>query len=249
MRKSFIVSLLAVCILFFLPSVGDAFQNVCKVCNTQAELTDVRCKQCGNPLNKCLSCGTENEVQADFCVKCKEPLAEMRLLGTIDNDVREDLRLGDSTRARLERELKTIEHLLTTNPEKTEAYMYRRAKVFQQMNFSSREADAWQAFLDKFPESQKAGNAKAYLSEALRKWGYLFHQQGNKDAALGKFLEACQANPMNAEALTWTARTYYEKNMKKESGDYYLKVLEARPGDKTATHFLKIMKRPIPGGK
>ena len=220
----------------------SAFQNVCNSCNALAKLVDTHCKHCSEPLNKCLSCGTENQVAKNYCQKCYEPLAEMRLLGSIDPETRSKLRLGKSPRAVLERELQTIDHLLTIQPENEEVFLFRKAKIFQEMKFASRAANAWRHFLEKHPESEKVGTAKIYLSEALRHWGYLYYQQKNTKMALRRFEQATEANPANVEAWLWLGRLQNESGNNAESRKAYQKALELDKNNTTARHFLRRMR-------
>ena len=240
-----IIGLVAVFLLLVTIDVS-AIKNICGKCNERAELTDTICRQCKAPLNKCLECKFENPVSADYCLQCGEMLAEMRVLNTIDPELREELRLGQSDRAQLDREMARLTNLLEKEPAKAEIYLYRLAKIYKEMNFYSREAMAWKDYLEKYPNSPRLNRIKAFLSEALRQWGYLFFMQNEKDSAMKKFEEAVQANPMNSEAWLWVARMKNENNDKAGAAEGYLSALKARPGDKTAIHFLRSMKKSIP---
>jgi hypothetical protein len=223
-----------------------ALKNVCPNCGATAQLDQTHCAKCGRVLNKCLSCGTENKVAEDYCVTCFEPLAEMRILSTIASDVREELRLGASERAQLERELRKLEFQLEKDPANRKVYLYRRARIFRQMDFASREAQAWQEYLKEFPDTPKRRTIEAFLADALRKWGYLFYQQGQREEAMKRFKEAVAANPLCAEAWQWIGRLHSEAKEYQAAGDAYLEALKAKPGDKTSIHFLRGLKRPIP---
>ncbi len=248
MRFSIVLTilLLAVMLLTALPS--SAIRVICPQCGTLAELTDITCKKCGYALNKCLKCGTLNPVSADFCEgeECAEPLAEMRVLGRIDEETRNELRLGQSERAQLDRELQSIDYLLEKDPSKAGKLLFRRARIYQQMDFPAKEAIAWQEYLHQFPDTKKKAIITVFLSEALRKWGYLFYSQGNKEVALAKFEAATAANPANAEAWQWVGRMKSEAKENNAAADAYMKALEAEPGNKTAIHFLRKFKRQIP---
>jgi len=189
-----------------------------------------------------------NPVGANFCEgeDCAEPLAEMRVLGQIDEETRKELRLGESERAQLDRELQSIDYLLEQDPAKAKILLFRRARIFQQMNFPAKEATAWKEYLEKFPDTKKKSIIVVFLSEALRKWGYLFYMQDNKEAALDKFEAAVAANAANAEAWLWVGRMKGEAKENKASADAYMKALEADPGNKTAISFLRKLKRQIP---
>lgn len=225
-----------------------AIRVICPQCNALAELTDVNCRKCNQELNKCLKCGTLNPVSADFCegADCAEPLAEMRLLGQIDEETRKDLRLGQSERAQLDRELQSIGYRLEKDPSLAPKLLFRRARIFQQMDFPSKEAVAWQEYLQQFPETRKKSIITVFLSEALRKWGYLFYSQNDKETALAKFQAAAAANPANVDAWLWVGRMKSEAKENTAAADAYMKALEAEPGNRTAIHFLRKFKRQIP---
>ncbi|HNX75521.1 MAG TPA: tetratricopeptide repeat protein [Candidatus Rifleibacterium sp.] len=244
-KLSLLLMLVAV---FCLCGVTDAFaqRNICYECKTINTADAARCKNCTLALNLCLDCGTENPADKDFCTGCNASLAEMRILGRIDPKTRKELRLGESERAKIEKELIKIGYLLEQKPDDEEKLLYKKAMLLHRMNFFSREAETWREFLRKFPESQKKSTANAYLSVALRKWGYLFFSQKNKEGAGTLFAEATQANPMNHDAWNWLGRVKMETGKTDEAKAAYLKSLEASPGDKTAINFLRQLKAEIP---
>ncbi len=235
-------------VLFCLFSSSSAFaqRNICYECKTINKADASICKSCTLALNLCLDCNTENPADRDYCSKCNASLAEMRILGRIDPKTREDLKLGQSERAKIEKELMKIGYLLEKNPEDEEKLLYKRAMLLHRMNFFSREAETWREFLTKFPESKKKSAANAYLSVALRKWGYLLFSQKNKEGATALFVEATQANPMNYDAWNWLGRVKMEAGQREEAKAAYMKSLEANPGEKTAIHFLRNLKAKIP---
>ena len=235
-------------VLLMVATVPQAFaqRNVCNECQAVNEIDAIRCKDCLTPLNKCLDCGTENPADRDYCSKCNAPLAEMRVLGSIDEQTREDLKLGQSDRAVIDKELMKIAYLLEKKPEQAEKLIYQRSKLLNRMDFHSREAESWREFLQKFPDSKKKSSAKVFLAEALRKWAYLFYQQKDNESAMTMLQEAVEANPLNAEAWGWLGRIYNETGKKKEAGEAYLKALEARPGDQNFMHFLRQLRVNIP---
>ena len=237
---------LAILLLLATTIPGQAFKNACQKCSAIAEATDVVCPKCSEPLNRCSSCKEENPVCADYCLKCGDWLAEMRVLDSIDPDLREELKLGQSDRAQLEKKLANIEHQLTTEPEKAEKLLVQKAKAYQKMNFPAKTVAVVQEFLKKFPESKKAPRAKVVLSDSLRRWGNLFFEQGNKKLAREKFEQATVANPLNAEAWQWLGRVRSEASDQEGASEAYLAALQARPGDKTSIHFLRTLKTNIP---
>lgn len=241
-KRIFVVLIIA---LTFLAPVF-ALKNVCRNCRIMAETTDTLCKNCNKPLNQCLECKTENPVENNFCLRCGEPLAEMRVLSTIDEELREELKLGQSDRAQLESELSKLRNQLSISPEKAEIYQYRIAKIYKGMKFFAREAQEWQDYLNKFPENRRKNRVKAYLSEALRQWGYLFYQQRQKENALEKFTESVAMNPLNFEAWMWVGRVNQELKRNPEAGEAYLSALKAQPGNGMAMKFLKNLKKDFP---
>ncbi len=234
--------------LFCMFAASDLFaqRNICYECKAINASDSFKCKDCNIALNLCLDCNTENSANADYCSKCNAPLAEMRILGRIDAKTREDLKLGKSDRAQIDKELMKIAYLLEKEPERGEKLMYNRSKLLHRMDFHSREAESWREFLEKFPESPKKSVAKVYLSEALRKWGFLFFTQGNKESAMALFKEAVEENPMNTEAWQWVGRVNMEAGKYSEATAAYLKGLEATPGNSTCIHFLRKLKANIP---
>ncbi|MFZ2957829.1 MAG: tetratricopeptide repeat protein [Candidatus Ozemobacteraceae bacterium] len=232
--------------LFSMSCPVFALKNICPNCNTMADEKDSVCKKCSRPLNQCLDCGMQNIVTADACASCSADLAEMRVLGNIDPQVRDDLRLGQSDRAQLERALMRLDNLLEKQPEQAEMFLYRKAKTLQQLKFWPRAVEAWRMYLKRFPATSRKAKIDAYLSECFRQWGYLFYQQDQAELALEKFNAAVKANPMNAEAWRWVARVENEKNNKAKAADAYLEALKAEPGDKVTISFLKELKKPIP---
>lgn len=228
----------------FYPAVAQ--RNVCDDCRTINMPEDIRCKSCQTPLNLCLDCGTENAANADYCSKCNAPLAEMRILGRIDPKVREELKLGQSERAKIDKELTKIQYLLEKKPERAEKLIYKRSMLLHRMKFFSREAESWREFLTKFPESSKKSIAKIYLADSLRKWGYLFYTQKNIESAKNLFKEATETNPASHEAWQWLGRVLMETGSNTEAGEAYMKALEAKPGDKISINFLRKLKVAIP---
>ncbi|MBF0547930.1 MAG: tetratricopeptide repeat protein [Candidatus Riflebacteria bacterium] len=239
------VFLLAI-FIFSVFSGAYAFKNACPFCQKMADPPDTICRSCKRPLNQCLECQTLNPASADFCSSCTADLAEMRLLASIDPETRDDLRLGQSDRAQLERSLTRLNSLIAKEPQNAEMLYYRIAKIYQKMAFFSREASAWKDFLEKFPNTKKKPRILVYRSEALRQWGYLFFQQNQKKLAQAKYLESVEANPENADSWLWLGRIYRESDDPIKSADAYMNALKARPGDPDAILYLKKMKKSIP---
>ncbi|MBF0406016.1 MAG: tetratricopeptide repeat protein [Candidatus Riflebacteria bacterium] len=244
MKKGISFSLIVFFVLVSI--VGYSLKNVCHYCGTMATLDETICKKCQRAMNECLDCGMINTVSVDFCASCTADMAEMRILGTIDPETRDDLRLGKSDRAQLERSLQRLTFKLEKEPDNAEIINYRIAKIYQQMAFYSREAQCWKEYLEKFPSTKKREKVLIYQSEALRQWGYLFYQQKKKNAALEKYLESAAINPGNAESWLWAGRIYNETKEPVKAAEAYLNALKAKPGDSTAIHFLRKAKKTIP---
>lgn len=225
---------------------GQVQRNMCRDCQIVTELDATHCPECNAPLNLCLDCGTANPVNVDFCQKCNAPLAEMRVLNSIDADTREQLKLGRSERAELEKELMKINYLLEKSPENHEKLMFRKGKILHRMEFYSQEAILWREYLQHYPGTAKKSIIKIYLAEALRKWGYLFYRQKKIASATELISEATEVNPVNKEAWQWLGRLSMETGDKATAKQAYLKALEIEPGDKTSIHFLKKLKAEIP---
>lgn len=223
-----------------------AARNFCHDCKILTAPDAIRCPQCNKPLNPCLECGHLNPVNLDFCENCNLPLAEMRVLNSIDPETREKLKLGKSDRAMLELELTKLNNLIKTNPENLERLLFRKGKILHMMNFYSREAMLWKEYLQLYPQTSKKSFIRHYLSEALRKWGYLFYQQKKKNKAAELFSEATQANSLNKEAWQWLGRVKMEQNQNQEAANAYLQALKIEPGNDEIIHFLRKLKTPIP---
>jgi tetratricopeptide (TPR) repeat protein len=234
-------------ILFAFSDLSAAIQrNFCRDCQIVTEVDAVRCPQCDAPLNLCLDCGHENPVNVDFCKECHAPLAEMRVLSSIDPETRKELKLGKSERAELEKELVKLNYLLEKNPENLEKLLFRKGKILHRMEFFSREAMVWKEYLRLFPDTSKKSFIRIYLSEALRKWGYLFYSQKKIASATELIAESTRVNEMNKEAWEWLGRLSMETKDLETAKEAYLKALQIEPGNKTSIHFLRKLGVKIP---
>lgn len=182
---------------------GFNWRNVCKKCDQINQPSATHCSSCQVPMNKCLKCGTDNRIDADYCVKCAAPLAEMRILGSIEPEVRSELKLGESPRAMADLDISRLRHLISIDPENTEKYMFELGLKYQAINFFSRESATWRAFVKDYPASQHIPLVKQHASESLRKWGYLMYEQGRYSKAVELLNEALQMNPENKSARSW----------------------------------------------
>jgi tetratricopeptide (TPR) repeat protein len=245
-KKKFSFALLFAFLSLALVINASVQRNICRECQTITAIDATHCPNCNAPLNLCLDCGTANPVNEDYCINCNAPLAEMRVLGSIDEETRERLKLGKSTRAELEKELIKLNHLIEKQPEDLEKLMFKKGKILHRMKFYSRESIHWQDFLRLFPETSKKTFVQIYLSEALRKWGYLFYQQGKKKQACELFEQSATTNRANKKAWQWLGRTHMELKNMTAAKDAYLNALITEPGDKTSLHFLRKLGAKIP---
>ena len=231
---------------FFIVANAQIQRNMCRECQAITEIDATHCPECQAPLNLCLDCSTANPANADFCIKCNAPLAEMRVLSSIDPETRKELKLGKSERAELEKELLKINYMLEKKPDDSEKLLFRKGKILHRMEFFSQEAIVWREYLQRWPKTPKKSFIQFYLSEALRKWGFLFYQQKNIASATELISEATEVNPVNKEAWQWLGRISMESGNNEKAKEAYLKSLAVEPGDKTAIHFLKKLKADIP---
>lgn len=246
--KTFIALVIAV---FFLSMTAYAAQmtagrNICRVCNTICAVDARACPECDTPLNLCLDCNTQNPATFDNCETCQAPLANMRVLATIDAEVREQLRLGQSERAVIDKELGKVDYRLKTGTGDRENLLFTKAKLLNSMKFYSRESEAWRTFLNEFPNSDQSSYAEVNLSEALRKWAYLLYTQKNITEAITLLHDATQTNPMNSLAWHWLGRLQRESGETAQAAESYLQSLKAEPGNRMAIGALRSMKVDIP---
>lgn len=224
LKSTFRIFLCLAVFMLALTSVeGFNWRNVCENCDYINQPSDTLCQSCQRPMNHCLKCGTDNRIDADYCVKCAAPLAEMRVLGSIEPEVREQLKLGESPRAQAELDIKRLAYLMTIDPDNTEKYTHELGLRYQQINFFSRESETWRAFIKDFPDSQHISTIKQYASESLRKWGYLMYEQGRYSKAVELLNEALQMNPDNKTARSWLGHA----SRAARKGDRYVEPVEA----------------------
>ncbi len=204
-------------LLLFVVGLANASQaeyrrNVCDYCGTVGNPETVTCRVCTNPLNQCLNCMHKNKVKADFCKVCDMPLAEMRIYSSIDPETRERLKLGQSVRAIVELDLRRLRHLMETDPDNNEQYLFRMGLRYRQIDFYSEEATTWLEFLNKYPDSEKVYIARLFGSDALRKWSWLKYNQGRYSESINLLKESLRLNPYNTEAKKWLKRARRAKH-------------------------------------
>lgn len=218
-------------------------RNICGKCNWINKAETILCESCQNPLNHCLKCGHDNMAKADYCANCSMPLAEMRVLATIAPEVRTQLKLGESPRAVADLEIKRLEYLLQTDAENAEKHLFNLAMTHKRIDFYSRESALWLDFLQKYPNSEKAGEARVNGSDSLRKWSYLLYSQGSYARAVELLNESLRLNPANKEAQKWlkiarggmkkSGQTAVAKPQAVEATEAAPQMEEAKPAPKT----------------
>lgn len=221
-------------------------RNICRECRTITEPDARECPECSTSLNFCLDCNLANKVNEDYCENCFAPMAQMRVLSSIPEEQRQELRLGQSKHALIDKELGRIRFLLQKGGHDRESLLFAKGQLLNHKNFHSRESMLWRKFLEEFPDSDNSETARMYLSESLRKWAYLFYQQKNASATIDLLKESVEADSTNTEAFLWLGRVYYENEMSQQAGDAYLNALKTDPGNQNAIHFLRQLKRSVP---
>ncbi|RCK81385.1 MAG: hypothetical protein OZSIB_2254 [Candidatus Ozemobacter sibiricus] len=233
------VTLLLAFLFLLIPAV-QAFQNVCPTCRTLADPEDVVCRKCLWQLNQCLVCGTTNPVSANFCAQCDNALAPSRVLATIDPEVRAKLKLGASPRALLERDLSRLQHLLEVGKGNPEEILFQIGLTLKKMEFAAREAAIWADFLARFPASPKAEEAARLRADALFRWGALFYQQGDLEAAEERFRQATEAEPRNDTAWTWLGRVRLKLADGPGARAALQQALTINPANRSARHLMGV---------
>ncbi len=178
MKKSLLGIMTLLAVMFAFALVGNiawALKNVCPECKAvieDLELTD--CPKCSKVINKCLICGTINPIKNDNCMNCNASLAESRVLRTIDLETREDLRLGESDRAKIEVELGQIKDMVAKD-ELTPALAARQIELLTKMDWWSKANARGIEFSSKFPAAEAKEKALVNICrvKCLRNLGFL----------------------------------------------------------------------------
>ncbi|MBF0408089.1 MAG: hypothetical protein HQM10_12080 [Candidatus Riflebacteria bacterium] len=203
MKKSLMGVLVLMVVLIAFTAVCDvvwALKNVCPECGKMVkdmELTS--CPNCGKIVNKCLVCGQVNQIKNDHCEKCSASLAESRVSRTISKEVRDDLRLGESDRAKIDVELAQIEQKVITegiNPELAS----RQVELLILMGWWSLANSTAKTFLSEFPNADQSTRMSACRVIALRNLGFLA-LEGNRNTIAAEYLKAALAiDPKDAKS-------------------------------------------------
>lgn len=169
----FVVLSMVLLAVFFTGSTAWALKNVCPDCNfLQEDMELTACPNCGKIINKCLICGTVNPIKNDNCSECSASLAESRVMRTIDKDVREHLRLGESDRAKIEVELGQIKDKVEKG-ELTPELASREVELLTKMDWWSKANLKAIEFATKFPEATQTALVKKCRVKSLRQLGFL----------------------------------------------------------------------------
>jgi predicted RNA-binding Zn-ribbon protein involved in translation (DUF1610 family) len=176
MKKSlmgFLVLSIFLLAAFFTGSAAWAIKNVCPDCNFLLDDMELfACPNCGKIINKCLICGTVNPIKNDNCSECSASLAESRVLRKIDKEVREELRLGESDRARIDVELGQIKEKIEKG-ELTTELAAREIELLTKMDWWSKANIKAIEFAAKFPDATQNPLVKRCRVKSLRQLGFL----------------------------------------------------------------------------
>jgi len=196
-----VLSVLALFACFVMVAeVSWAFKNSCPICNKVIEDQELTtCPSCGKVINKCLICGTVNPIKNDHCSNCDANLAESRVMRTISPDVRQDLKLGESPRAKIEVELGQIEQR-TASEGATPELAARQVELLTQMGWWSEANLVAKQFTTTYPTASQTRLVNACRGKALRNLGFLAMEIENNEGAI-EYLDAALAlNPKDKVA-------------------------------------------------
>jgi len=169
----FMFVVVALLFVFFFDSSAFALKNVCPDCKLLQENMDLtECPGCGKIINKCLICGTVNPMKNDNCSECHASLAESRVMRTIDLETREELRLGESDRAKIEVELGQIKNQIETG-ELTAEIAARRIELLTKMEWWSQANHRAIEFAEQFSDTKQNILVKKCRVKSLRRLGFL----------------------------------------------------------------------------
>lgn len=189
--------------LVIVSSLGSAvwaFKNVCQDCHTLIEdMNLTACPECGRLINKCLNCGEVNPAKNDNCSKCNASLAESRVSRTIEKEIRDDLRLGESPRAKIEVELAQIEHEIAMDG-LSEKLAARQVELMTKMKWWSMANTLANQFGIQYPDSDKADQVKSWRVISLRQLGFLALEAKKMDKAREYLQTALSLDPKDAKS-------------------------------------------------
>ncbi len=205
MKKSFIGFMVMSMILlsvFFAGNAAWAIKNVCPDCNfLQNDMELTACPNCGKIINRCLICGTINPIKNDNCSECHASLAESRIMRTIDKDVREDMRLGESDRAKIDVELGQLKDRMEKG-EYTAELAAREIELLTKMDWWSKANLKSIEFAAKFSETKQNNLVKRCRVKSLRHLGFLA-MEDNEYAMANEYLKtALEIDPNDKKSAS-----------------------------------------------
>ncbi|MBF0544280.1 MAG: hypothetical protein HQM08_07600 [Candidatus Riflebacteria bacterium] len=203
MKKNVFGILAIVVVLFSFSLVCDvvwALKNVCPECCKMVKDQDLtQCPFCGKVMNKCLICGQINPIKNDHCASCSASLAESRVSRTISRDIREELKLGESDRSKIEVELQQIEQkVLETGI--TPELVARQVELLTLMGWWSLANTTANTFSQQFPKAEQNARMSICRVIALRNLGFLALQENHNEIAIGYLKTALSIDPKDSKA-------------------------------------------------
>jgi hypothetical protein len=155
----------------------------------------------GKIINKCLICGKINPFKNDNCSECNASLAESRVMRTIDEDVREDLRLGESDRAKIEVELGQIKDKIEKG-ELTPELAAREIELLTKMDWWAKANLKAIEFAAKFPEAEQKVLVQKCRIKSLRHLGYLAIEDDEYEIANHYLKAALKIDPNDKKSIS-----------------------------------------------
>ena len=217
MKKSFVgfmVMSMVLLSVFFTGSAAWAIKNVCPDCNfLQEDMELTACPNCGKIINKCLICGTVNPIKNDNCSECNASLAESRVMRTIDQEVREELRLGESDRAKIEVELGQIKDRIEKG-EQTPELAARQIELLTKMDWWSKANLKAIEFAAKYPEATQNALVKKCRVKSLRQLGFLAMEDDEYVTASEYLKTALELDPNDKKSANLLKMSQNEINKK-----------------------------------
>ena len=194
-----VLSMVLLAVLFTGRAVW-AIKNVCPDCNfLQEDMELTACPKCGKIINKCLICGTINPIKNDNCSNCNASLAESRVMRTIDEATREELRLGESDRAKIEVELGQIKDRIEKG-ELTAELAARQVELLTKMDWWSKANLRAIEFAAKFPDSAQNAMVTKCRVKSLRTLGFLAMEDDEYAVAIEYLKTALALDPKDKKA-------------------------------------------------
>lgn len=197
-------------------NVAYALKNVCPDCRVVIEDMELTaCPACGKIINKCLICGVINPVKNDNCSSCNASLSESRVLRTIDRQTREELRLGESDRARIEVELGQIKNRIAEG-NLTAELAAREVELLTKMDWWSKANLKALEFTRKFPDAPQKNLVNKCRVKCLRTLGFLAMEDSEFELAITYLKAALEIAPEDKNAAHLLKMSLSEVNPPKE---------------------------------